>query len=293
MNQRHIAMKHVVRSLWPALTVAVLLVAVPLSAQTVLDGAYIKEHTKTKRVVPYAHIREADVMYARRVWREIDMREKINHPLYFPTIPINDRKSLFDVIRQALLVDGSITAYHAGDLIEDDEFTRPLMPSELKSMFQRVDTQYTEDPDNPGDMQMVVQEVNLESADIKRYKMKEDWIFDKQRSSMDIRIIGIAPMMEKKGDDGESKGFQTMFWLYFPECRYVFANWEVFNRENDAERRSFEDIFWKRQFSSTITKWSNVYDRRINQYRTGLDALLEGEEIKQSLFEFEHDLWNF
>ncbi|MBK8340951.1 MAG: gliding motility protein GldN [Flavobacteriales bacterium] len=128
---------------------------------------------------------------------------------------------------------------------------------------------------------------------MKRYRLKEDWIFDKQRSKIDIRIIGIAPMIEKKGDDGESKGFTTLFWLYFPECRYVFANWEVFNRENDAERRSFEDIFWKRQFSSTITKWSNVYDRRINNYRTGLDALLEGEEIKQSLFEFEHDLWNF
>jgi hypothetical protein len=81
--------------------------------------------------------------------------------------------------------------------------------------------------------------------------------------------------------------------LYYPECRYVFANWDAFNRENDAERRSFEDIFWKRQFSSYVTKWSNVYDRGINQYKTGLDALLEGEEIKQALFEFEHDLWNF
>jgi hypothetical protein len=54
----------------------------------------------------------------------------------------------------------------------------------------------------------------------------------------------------------------------------VFANWEVFNRENDAERRSFEDIFWKRQFSSYITKWSNVYDRKAQRYKTGLDALL-------------------
>jgi hypothetical protein len=80
-------------------------------AQTVLDGAYIKEHTKTKRVVPYTHIREADVIWARRVWRTIDLREKMNHPLYFPTEAINDRKSLFDVIRQGLLVDGSITAY--------------------------------------------------------------------------------------------------------------------------------------------------------------------------------------
>ncbi len=259
---------------------------------TVLDGAYIKEHTRTQRVVPYTHIREADVMWARRVWRTIDLREKLNHPLYFPTEPINDRKSLFDVIRQGLMVDGSITAYDPGPLLTDDEFRKPLLRQQLEDMFTRMDTQYTEDL-TTGDMMMVVQPINLESRDIKMYRLKEDWIFDKQRSTMDIRIIGIAPMKEIRGEDGEVRGYAPLFWLYYPECRYVFANWDVYNRENDAERRSFESIFWKRQFSSYITKWSNVYDRQINQYKTGLDALLEGEEIKQALFEFEHDLWNF
>ena len=263
-----------------------------VNAQTVLDGAYIKEHTKTKRVVPYTHIREADVMWARRVWRTIDLREKMNHPLYFPTEAINDRKSLFDVIRQGLMVDGSITAYSVGPVGTDDEFKKPLLASELKELFTRLDTQYTENLES-GDMDMVVQEINLESRDIMMYNIKEDWIFDKQRSTMDIRIIGIAPMKEVRGEDGEIRGYRPLFWLYYPECRYVFANWDAFNRENDAERRSFEDIFWKRQFSSYVTKWSNVYDRGINQYKTGLDALLEGEEIKQALFEFEHDLWNF
>lgn len=263
-----------------------------VNAQTVLDGAYIKEHTKTKRVVPYTHIREADVMWARRVWRTIDLREKMNHPLYFPTEAINDRKSLFDVIRQGLMVDGSITAYSVGPVGTDDEFKKPLLASELKELFTRLDTQYTENLETQ-DMDMVVQEINLESRDIMMYNVKEDWIFDKQRSTMDIRILGIAPMQEKRGEDGEIRGYSPLFWLYYPECRYVFANWDAFNRENDAERRSFEDIFWKRQFSSYITKWSNVYDRGINQYKTGLNALLEGEEIKQQLFEFEHDLWNF
>jgi gliding motility associated protien GldN len=277
---------------YAAIAVVGFFAAPRVEAQTVLDGAYIKEHTKTKRVVPYTHIREADVMWARRVWRTIDLREKMNHPLYFPTEAINDRKSLFDVIRQGLLVDGSITAYDAGPLLDDDEFKKPLLASDIKDMFTRVDSSYTESL-TTGDMELVVQEINLESADIKMYRLKEDWIFDKQRSTMDIRIIGIAPMKEVKGDDGEVRGYAPLFWLYYPECRYVFANWEAFNRENDAERRSFEDIFWKRQFSSYITKWSNVYDRGINEYKTGLDALLEGEEIKQSLFVFEHDLWNF
>jgi len=261
-------------------------------AQTVLDGPYIKEHTKTKKVVPYAHLREADVFWSKRVWRVIDMREKVNHPLYYPTEEINDRKNLFDVVYQSLMVDGSITAYDAGPTLEDDEFTKPMLTSQLRDIFTRMDTSYTEDLDTR-ELVEVVQEIRLESADIKQYRLKEDWFFDKQRSKMDVRIIGIAPMREVRGEDGEFRGFAPIFWLYYPECRYVFANWEVFNRQNDAERRSYEDIFWKRQFNSYIIKESNVYDRNIAEYKTGIDALLESERIKEDLFVMEHDLWNF
>lgn len=268
------------------------LLIVPCSfAQTVLDGAFIKENTKTKRVVPYPHIREADVMWEKRVWRTIDLREKINHPLYYPTSPTTDRKSLFDVIRQGLLVDGSLTAYD--DFLGDgDQFKKPLLASELQGILERIDTLTRENVDT-GEMEQVLVPTKVEARDVLWYKLKEDWIFDKQRSKLDIRIIGIAPMIADKDESGALRGRKTLFWLYFPECRYVFANWEVFNRENDAERRSFEDLFWKRQFNSYITKVSNVYDRQINEYKTGIDALLESEEIKQDLFIFEHDLWNF
>ncbi|MDX9749689.1 MAG: gliding motility protein GldN [Flavobacteriales bacterium] len=275
-----------------AVIMAATLCAPRAAGQTVLDGAYIKENTKTKRVVPYTHIREADVMWARRVWRTIDLREKINHPLYYPTEPINDRKSLFDVIKHSLMVDGSITAYDPGPMLDDDEFKQALLTTELQDIFTRMDTSWTEDI-NTGEFVPVTQEITLGSRDIKMYRIKEDWVFDKQRSTMDIRIIGIAPMREIRGEDGEVRGFAPVFWLYYPECRYVFANWDAFNRENDAERLPFESLFMKRQFNSYITKWSNVYDRDILEHRQGINALLAGEEIKQALFEFEHDLWNF
>lgn len=261
-------------------------------AQTVLDGAYIKEHTKTQRVVPYPFIREADVMWYRRVWREIDLREKINLPLYYPTEPIHDRKSLFDIIRQGILDDGSITAYDVGPTGQDDEFTKPLLPTEVKALLSKTDTTQTEDI-LTGEMKQVISTNDVKSESIKKYVLKEDWIFDKQRSVMDIRIIGLCPKQEVRGDQGEVRGYKPLFWLYFPELRYVLVNWDVFNRENDAERRSFDHVFWTRQFNSTITKVSNVYDRNIVQYQSGIDALLESERIKADLFDFEHDLWNF
>ena len=270
----------------------IVLCASQAGAQTPNDGDWRKEHTPTKRVVPYPHIREADVLWHRRVWRTIDLREKMNHSLYYPIDPILDRQSLFDVIKDALLVEGSLTAYDVGVIGQDDEFTRPLLSSELREIFLRSDTSWTEDI-NTGEMVMVVQEIRTESRDIGQYRIKEDWIFDKQRSEVDVRIIGIAPMKEMRGEDGEVRGYAPLFWLYYPECRYVFANHDSFNPHNDAQRIPFESLFMKRMFSSTITKVSNVYDRPINSHLTGVDALLEGEAIKQELFEFEHDLWHW
>ena len=274
---------------------AAIVLGLPVSsdAQTVLDGAYIKEHTKTQRVVPYPFIREADVMWYRRIWREIDVTEKINQPLYYPLEKINDRKSLFDVIKDGLLVDGSITAYDPGADGWEDEFKRPLLTAEIKELLSRTDSVWVDRLDGTG-QDLNVMTVETKSENVKRYRLKEDWIFDKQRSSMDIRIIGLAPLKEKLDqNDGSLRGYSVLFWLYFPELRYVLVNWEVFNRQNDAERRSFDHVFWTRQFNSTIIKESNVYNRVLADVKTGINGVLESEPIKQDLFEFEHDLWNF
>ena len=91
------------------------------------DGVYVKENTRTRRAIPYTHLREADVMWSKRIWRVIDLREKINHPLYYPTTPILDRKSLYDVIKDAALNDGTITLFDQPAL--DDEFKYEMTKS--------------------------------------------------------------------------------------------------------------------------------------------------------------------
>jgi gliding motility associated protien GldN len=258
----------------------------------VLDGAYVKETNLTKRVVPYPHLREADVMYKRRIWQEIDLRQKFNHTFYFPLDPIQDRKNLFDVVREALLVEGSLVAYSAGPLGEDDEFTFPLSADSIRTILNPVTLvkQY----DDFGEVIGTVQQSNELSSDkITRYRIKEDWIWDRQRSERYVRILGIAPMMEDFDVDGNSVGFRPLFWLYYPECRYVFANSEVYNMFNDAQRRTFEDLFQKRYFSSYIVKEDNAFNRQIVSYARGLDALAESERIQQELFNIEHDIWNY
>lgn len=117
--------------------------------------------------------------------------------------------------------------------------------------------------------------------------------FDKQRSVLDVRIIGICPVLEKYDANGDYKGDQPMYWVYFPEIRPLLAQQETFNRWNDAERINFDDLFMKRFFSSYIYKESNVYNRRITDYKTGIDALLEAEKVHEKIANMEQDLWEY
>ena len=257
------------------------------------DGVYTKENTRTRRAIPYPTLREADVMWSKRVWRVIDLREKMNFPLYYPDEIILDRKSLFTVIRDAAVKDGTITAFN--NPLTDDEFRYDMTKSEIEALLVSWDSSnQAEDPNNPGTYISAPLKKEITTDKVWKFWVKEDWFFDKQRSVLDVRIIGLCPLIQKLTETGEATGGdKALFWIYFPEARPVFANQEVYMRHNDAERRTFEDIFWKRMFSSYVRKESNVYNRGIYDYKIGLDQLIEAERVKNDIFIYEHDLFHF
>ncbi len=275
------------------LTFFAALLAGTAMSQNVLDGVYVKEHTVTRQVIPYPYLREADVMWSKRIWRVIDLNEKINLPLKYPLHDATkDRKNLIDVVMDAI-TEGSLTAYG----YQDDQFTLPITLKEIESRGgARTDTTKMQRPDPPYDEFDTVIVKEFSRDNVIGYRVKEDWFFDKQRSVMDVRIIGIAPLIYDRDEFGnvrEGNIKKPLFWIYYPEARKLLANAEVFNRQNDAERRSFDDIFQKRLFGSYIYKEANVYDRLISDYRQGLSALLESERIKDDITNFEHDMWEF
>jgi gliding motility associated protien GldN len=228
-------------------------------------------------------------MWARRVWRQIDGREKINHPLFLPLQPADGVTSLFGILVEGLL-EGRFTAYddRTGD---GDEFLHPLSIEALHAILQRRDTVRVPDPDT-GELVAVVVRTDVGSAEVVHYHIKEEWFFDRARSVMEVRIIGLAPVIAVVGEDGEHRGLRTLFWLYYPDLRYALANAPAFNRENDGERRSFDDLFIKRMFNGRMIRWSNVGDRPVGATRTGLDALLESDALRETLFHTGYDLWH-
>ncbi|TXB63259.1 type IX secretion system ring subunit PorN/GldN [Phaeodactylibacter luteus] len=246
-----------------------------------LDDIVEKRLTLEKRVLPYDHIREADIFWEKRIWRVIDVREKMNLAFAYPERPF------FTILMEAAEA-GEITVYST----EDDKFSVPLTPDEVASMGASVDTVATVDPETYEEVYQIVRnEVN--PLDVKRFRVKEVWFFDEESSSLQVRILGIAPLLEEFDDNGNFKYEAPMFWVYYPEAREVLARERVFNIANDSSPMSYEDLFEARFFSSYIYKESNVFDRRLEDYLSGVDLLMQSEQIRQEIFNFEHDLWTY
>lgn len=254
------------------------------------DGVYDKKTTIEKKPITYPWVREADVVWSKRIWRVIDLREKMNQAFYYPEVPHNDLRSLMQVLMDALK-EGTITAYDASN--PSDEFVVPLTYQEIMNRLERTDSVPMQRPYPPYDWYDTIISVKFNPTDVKRFRIKEDWFFDKQRSVMEVRILGICPVRDNYDEKGLFRAYDPLFWINFPEARTVLAKAEVFNRYNSAARKTYDDIFWKRMFSSYIYKEDNVYDRRISDYATGVDALMEAERIKSDLFNFEQNLWEF
>jgi gliding motility associated protien GldN len=275
------------------LVMSMLLLSGTIQAQVIdgatpRDGFYDKIWIEEKRPIPLAYVREADVLWSKRVWQLIDLREKINHPLYFPNTTMDERQSLMQVLMSSIN-EGAIRAF------QNDEFTIPYTPEEIRTQYARVETRTFVRPEPPYDEYDSTITIPLASDEVIKFRIKEEWFFDAKRSVLDVRILGIAPVRERIDPvSRESLGDQTLFWVYFPEARNVLVNAEVFNRHNDAQRVSYDDLFLRRMFNSYIYKESNVFDRQIQDYyQNGLDQLLEAEKIKNDIRNFELDIWEY
>ena len=276
--------------MWIALALAVMPVG-SADAQ-IINGAFKRQDVYQKKPMPIPWVREADVLWSQMVWRIIDVREKINQPLYFPTVPIEGLSNLASLLLKGV-ESGQITAY---DALNDDDFKTPLTMAEVKAAFGAETVTREVQNFDTGEIETRTIEGEIRLEEIKQFMIKEEWYFDKQNSRLQVRIIGICPIQEFYRTDMENSPLQRrkVFWVYYPEARNLLANNHVFNPYNDARRMTFDDLFIKRYFNSYIVQESNVFNNRtISQYLSGKNAMLESKQIEEKIFNYEQDLWEY
>jgi gliding motility associated protien GldN len=308
-----------------------------ISENGIANGVAILENVATKRLIPYESVREADVIWSKKVWSYIDLREKINLPLHYPLDEITNtgfwiqntqNVSLWSIIRCNVLA-GNLTLFSPfspNNLFgkrDGDQLKYPVKLAPGKNFY--TDASFKEEAlyyfgklgpqsdipltDEFGDA--LVEEINgvksvvyaardtiwYTSADIIQYRIKEEWFFDKERGKMDTRILAIAPVVldYEYNAAGEKVllGTKELFWLHFPECRYIFNNYLLQNPQNDSQMMSFDDLFWKHRFNAIVYKESNIYDRTIEEYASGVDALYESQRIREEIRTIESDVWSY
>jgi gliding motility associated protien GldN len=270
--------------------------AVVDSSTTAVDykiEVYQKENIPFKAPIPYAYVREADIMYEKIVWRMIELREKQNLPLYYPTAPIGSRVNLVNLLLKGV-ESGEITPYDPNDMY--NEFSRKIGKDELDQNFgAKNDTIFVSDEN--GNMIPQIRNVERRIDEVKRLFIKEKIYFDKKHSLLNRVVIGICPIRVYSRDgseDASSLEMMRTMWVYMPEARKVLSRHPVFNRFNDAQNISFDDFFMQNRYAGHIYQVSNVFNNRaINEYASGIDALYEAKRIEDEIFDWEQDLWEY
>lgn len=247
----------------------------------------------------YEHIREEDVVFSHFIWREIDAREKMNRVFSYPGKDNVGDQRFFAILLDAMKND-SVMAFSA----EDDRFTTPMTYDSLMStVAQRgnvLDTQYVPSLADENVYDTVIQWRSNPFApkpdSIYTFRIKEQVMFDKESSRLFTRILGIAPVAKISAVKGQPSAEKTLFWIYYPDLRPKLAKSFAYNPKNASGRMTWEDLFESRFFSSYIVKSSldNPSDARLKDLiRDPLFRLLEGENIKEKIFNYEQNLWAY
>jgi len=257
------------------------------------DNAFDKGSLNARTPLAYEHLRWDDALYAEKVWRELDLREKMNQPFRYDAIDDNGSQLFINMLMRAVTT-GQVTAFN------DERFSEPITAGSVMEKLQgKTDTVPEYDVNDINKIKgYVVTRSSFDPKSVVKLRIKEEWVFDREASRLFCRILGIAPLKTEFLPNGQERAASSvMFWVYYPDLRPILAKSEVYNPKNMGQNRmTWEELFESRMFSSYIVRSSidNSSNKNIRNYiKDPILALLEGDNIKDKIFNYEQDLWSY
>lgn len=251
-----------------------------------------------EKPLAYGYVDDRDLLWSKTVWEIIDLDERVNFPYYYPTDTLNlgpERRSLFDVLKK------NLGSNNIKEVYKSAYFREKLTYEEIQERLVAVDTTdagYEQfNADGFVDPQFIERR-RITAAEIRQYKIKGTWYFDKRLGELKYRLLAICPVAPDvaiKKLPGEEEDLVELFWVWFPDARTSLNSNKVFNTRNSSQPITYDHMLNSRRFSSIIYKEENVYeDREVKDYiyEDALRMLLESERIKSAIRDYEQDMWN-
>jgi len=259
--------------------------------------SYVVHYDYQNRILDFPFVREDDILWTKRYLTKVNLKERTNLPLYFPTTPVSMGRGKYRTSLAHLLIEkvkvGEITAY---DETPEDYFTVIKTPEEIKNELSRVDSMENEDFFT-GEYVMEYDTINITAADARSFYVLEDKFFDKKRSVLESRIIGLALIANKENAETGDMEPEVLFWVWYPEVRQLLANnFLIVDNQKyvGTKHMTYDEFLTKRLYTSTIIKETNMFDRAIYEYKkTAMQQLIEADRIKNDIRYLESDLWEY
>lgn len=252
--------------------------------------------------------RADDIVWSRVVYKIIDMRDKQNYQLYFPTRPNDEYQSLFRLMLNA--VTQGVPVYRRNPREIKPMWDEQVTGEDLSLIF--AFNEYRED--NLIQVDPVTNEATIGDYQYQLYVrnqikflIQEIYFFDKHYSRIYSKVMAIAPLYALHPDNLEANNSMRYFqnsilcWFAFDDLRPFMIKQFVIPKKNDTQRLTFDDFFVQNLYGTYLLGDSNMYNRMLLDYGTIIADTTqftnyikqEQNRVQTELLNFEMDMWDY
>lgn len=242
--------------------------------------------TRVQIMFPTAASMDEDVVWRRDIYRELDLNEDANAPLYYPVEPLGSQVNLFTYIFK-LMMQGRIKAYQykldGNESFNADDVVKPKTFLDNYHIYYEKDAQGRTHLDNS----------DIPSKEVKSYYIKETTYYDQHTATFHTKVLALCPIMTRDDDFGDGGNKYPLFWVKYDDLAPFLSKQQIMTSNlNNAATMSIDDYFLRNQYKGKIYKTNNMLGKTLAQYCSSDSAMSkEQKKIEAELAAFEKNLW--
>lgn len=224
-----------------------------------------------------------DVVWRRDIYRQLDLLEDANAPLYYPVEPHGKEQNLFTYLFR-LFLSGRIPVYTYK--LDGNESFDPKDQADAHELLDRYSIYYEEK-----DGKVSVPESDIPSAEVKRFYVKESSYFDQRSATYRTRVTALCPVLMRGADDfGTEATPYPLFWVNYDDVASYLSRMPVMaSNLNNVTNMTVDDYFTMNRYQGKIYKTKNLQGRVL---ANDSSRVSEQARIEKQLKDFEEHIWH-